>query len=241
MDKQQAIWARGMNGRRTMTFGIIMVLAAAAGVGGTTGAAHAQEGGTIPAWIKSIFEFYVDGQITDAELISALEYLIAQGIIHVSAAVEPDSDPAGTAAERAEAGVAGERAAAATDRAAELAGAAVDSIADAAQAEAARDRATSPSAIRENSARADAAVREAAEAAEAAAEAIAEAADAAREASMDAAVADSRARIAATAHAAADSLTRTGELAVEAEARRIHQCIQNKLAVGGPQDRQRHQ
>ena len=204
-----------MNGRRAMTYGMIVALAVA-GAGGAAGAAHAQEGGPIPAWIKSIFEFYVDGQITDGELISALEFLIAQDIIHVSSVAEPDSDRADAAA--------AERAEAAIERAAELAEAAADSLAVAARAEDARDRATSPSAIRENNARADAAAREAAEAAEAAAEAIAEAAEAAeaaaesiREAGMDPAVADSRARIAATIRTAADSLARTGELAVEAK------------------------
>ena len=38
----------------------------------------------IPAWIKQIFQFYVDGVISDKELISALQYLIGQGVIPVS-------------------------------------------------------------------------------------------------------------------------------------------------------------
>ena len=51
------------------------------------GATHAaQDGERIPAWVKSVFGFYVDGQITEAELIGALQYLIGQGIIQVLAA-----------------------------------------------------------------------------------------------------------------------------------------------------------
>lgn len=77
-----------MDGRRTMALGMIVALAA----GGTmAGAAHAQEGGPIPTWIKSIFAFYLDGQITDDELISALEFLIAQDIIQVAAEAEQDT------------------------------------------------------------------------------------------------------------------------------------------------------
>ena len=38
----------------------------------------------IPAWIKQIFQFYVDGIISDKELIGALQYLISQGVIPVS-------------------------------------------------------------------------------------------------------------------------------------------------------------
>ena len=34
---------------------------------------------------KTMFAFYVDGQITDIEIIAALEYLIAQDIIQVGA------------------------------------------------------------------------------------------------------------------------------------------------------------
>ncbi len=38
----------------------------------------------IPAWIKQLFQFYVDGIISDKELIGALQYLISQGVIPVS-------------------------------------------------------------------------------------------------------------------------------------------------------------
>ena len=40
-------------------------------------------GKEIPPWIKSIFEFYVAGDISDAELIGALQFLISEGIIVV--------------------------------------------------------------------------------------------------------------------------------------------------------------
>ena len=63
-----------MDGRHIAACATIAVLVAA----GAGGAAHAvQEGELIPAWIKTVFTFYADGQITDGELIAAFEYLIA--------------------------------------------------------------------------------------------------------------------------------------------------------------------
>lgn len=51
------------------------------------GAAHAaQEGGAIPEWIKTVFGYYAAGQITDGELIGALQYLIGAGVITLPAA-----------------------------------------------------------------------------------------------------------------------------------------------------------
>ena len=73
-----------MNVRCTTTYAVIVALAA---IAAPVSAAQAQEGETIPAWIKRVFAFYVDGQITDAELITALEYLISQDIIQVTANV----------------------------------------------------------------------------------------------------------------------------------------------------------
>ena len=80
---------------------------ALAAIAAPVGAVQAQEGEAIPAWIKRVFAFYVDGQITDAELITALEYLITQNIIQVTAnvgqaingqtAAEPDQTVAGWA------------------------------------------------------------------------------------------------------------------------------------------------
>ena len=41
-------------------------------------AAHAQDD-LLPDWIQSIFVFYAAGQISDAELVAALEYLVSTG------------------------------------------------------------------------------------------------------------------------------------------------------------------
>ena len=40
----------------------------------------------VPAWVKGIFTLYAEGVITDATLLTALEYLIENGIIQVTAA-----------------------------------------------------------------------------------------------------------------------------------------------------------
>jgi hypothetical protein len=37
----------------------------------------------IPDWIKSTFQFYLDGKISDAELVKSLEWLINNGIINL--------------------------------------------------------------------------------------------------------------------------------------------------------------
>ena len=39
----------------------------------------------MPAWVKQVFGFYVDGQISEDELLAALEYLIENGIMQVGA------------------------------------------------------------------------------------------------------------------------------------------------------------
>jgi hypothetical protein len=38
----------------------------------------------IPDWVKNIFILYSDGSITENELISALKFLIEQGIIKIN-------------------------------------------------------------------------------------------------------------------------------------------------------------
>jgi hypothetical protein len=38
----------------------------------------------IPDWVKNIFILYADGSITENELISALKFLIEQGIIEIN-------------------------------------------------------------------------------------------------------------------------------------------------------------
>lgn len=61
--------------------------AAAAAAGGAAYATSDGEGdGPIPAWVKTVFGYYAAGEITDDEIIAALEYLIAHGIIQVGAA-----------------------------------------------------------------------------------------------------------------------------------------------------------
>ena len=85
-----------MNGRRSPSLVAAVALAAAAAVAGAVAAggivAHAalDEGGApIPAWVKTVFGYYADGDIGDAELIAALEYLIDHGIIQVGASAPP--------------------------------------------------------------------------------------------------------------------------------------------------------
>ena len=71
----------------------LAVLAAPAGV------AHAQdEDRLIPAWIRQIFVYYADEQISDAELVAALTYLIDNGIIVTDGAVVAPAAPMPTAA-----------------------------------------------------------------------------------------------------------------------------------------------
>ena len=67
----------------------LAVLAALAGV------AHAQdEDRLIPAWIRQIFVYYADEQISDAELVAALTYLIDNGIIVTNADGPSSAAPA---------------------------------------------------------------------------------------------------------------------------------------------------
>ena len=212
---------RAMHLRQAAACAAIVALAAIAAP--TTHTAHAQSNDPIPAWVKTIFVYYANDQITGAEIISALEYLIAQDVIHIPATAERDT-VAERAAERAAAERAAERAAASINNAIELSNAAEAALAEAALAETAVDKATSPSAIRQNTARADAAARAADEAARAADEAITEASEAATEASeaaraagIDTTTADSRARTTASIRAAADNIIRTNELATEAK------------------------
>ena len=98
-----------MGMRRTATCAAIVALAATAAAVGMPGAAYAQEAdGPIPAWIKSVFSFYIDGQITDEELVRSLEYLISHGVIEITApgaqaGAEPDrAEHAAWAADEAE-------------------------------------------------------------------------------------------------------------------------------------------
>ena len=55
------------------------------------GEAHAQQG-QVPDWVKQVFKYYVDGQISEAELLAALVYLIDNGIMEVGAPGGPAGD-----------------------------------------------------------------------------------------------------------------------------------------------------
>ena len=64
---------------------IATVMAAAGAIPLLAGEAHGQqEDERVPAWVKQVFGFYVDGQISEDELLGALEYLIKNGIMEVS-------------------------------------------------------------------------------------------------------------------------------------------------------------
>ena len=64
---------------------IAAVMAAAGAIPLLSEEAHAQqEGDRVPAWVKQVFGFYVDGQISEDELLGALKYLIENGIMEVA-------------------------------------------------------------------------------------------------------------------------------------------------------------
>ena len=46
----------------------------------------------IPTWVKTVFGYYAQGQIDESTLINALEYLIEEKIIHVSAGADSVKD-----------------------------------------------------------------------------------------------------------------------------------------------------
>ena len=58
------------------------------------GEAHGQQEGEgqVPAWVKQVFAYYVDGQITESELLNALKYLIENGIMRVEAPADRIAD-----------------------------------------------------------------------------------------------------------------------------------------------------
>ena len=47
----------------------------------------------IPPWVKTVFEYYVQGEISESELLAAIEYLIQIGLITVSAPNVSDTVP----------------------------------------------------------------------------------------------------------------------------------------------------
>ena len=70
--------------QHVMACAVIAALAAAVGIAAS--AAHGQEDDPIPAWIRTIFVYYASDEITGAELITTLEYLISRDIIQVTSA-----------------------------------------------------------------------------------------------------------------------------------------------------------
>ena len=97
---------------RTAALAAVMALAAAA-IAAPLGAAHAQQedGGDkpIPDWVRQIFVHYANGQISDAEIIAAITYLIDMDVIQLGQsgadadAMAPEKDAARAAAEAASA------------------------------------------------------------------------------------------------------------------------------------------
>ena len=55
--------------------------------------ASAEESLTIPSWIKNTAEFWVDGQISDAQFITALQFLVKEEILVIPVADQPESKP----------------------------------------------------------------------------------------------------------------------------------------------------
>ena len=72
-------------GERALAICMAVALVGAAVMYGD-GAHAAQEGGAIPEWIKTVFGYYAAGQISDGEIIGALQYLIDLGVITLPAA-----------------------------------------------------------------------------------------------------------------------------------------------------------
>ena len=56
---------------------------------GPQGAGQAPAEPSVPGWVKTTVGYWVDGAISDAEFVGALQYLIAQGIVGVGAAGGP--------------------------------------------------------------------------------------------------------------------------------------------------------
>ena len=81
-----------MHGRHTTACTAIAALIA---IAAPAGAAHAQaEGEIIPAWVKQVFVYYANDQISEGELIAALTYLINNNIIEINQTPSPSPAPA---------------------------------------------------------------------------------------------------------------------------------------------------
>ncbi|MCH8085410.1 MAG: hypothetical protein IIC15_03145, partial [Thaumarchaeota archaeon] len=62
-----------------MKFVIIIAIAVVFGIG--LALSVSAEEGLIPAWIKSTASFWVEGDISDSEFITALQFLVKEGIL----------------------------------------------------------------------------------------------------------------------------------------------------------------
>ena len=70
---------------------IIIVIAVVFGIGIGVSINVSAEEGLIPSWIKSTASFWVDGQIGDSEFLSALQFLVKEGILIIPAEENDES------------------------------------------------------------------------------------------------------------------------------------------------------
>ncbi len=69
-----------MNVYGTKRGALLLGLAGILALGGVAGMAYSQDAG-IPDWIKGLFQLWTDEQVGDAELLTAIEFLVGEGII----------------------------------------------------------------------------------------------------------------------------------------------------------------
>ena len=70
---------------------IIIVIAVVFGIGIGVSINVSAEEGLIPSWIKSTASFWVDGQIGNSEFLSALQFLVKEGILIIPAEENDES------------------------------------------------------------------------------------------------------------------------------------------------------
>ncbi len=69
-----------MNVYGTRRGALLLGLAGVLALGGAAGMAYSQDAG-IPGWIKGLFQSWTDEQVSDADLIGAIEFLVGAGVI----------------------------------------------------------------------------------------------------------------------------------------------------------------
>lgn len=62
---------------------IVIIFAVIVSVGITVSTSYAEQERVIPVWVKGVFAYYVDGEITDGELLDALGFLASQGLLNI--------------------------------------------------------------------------------------------------------------------------------------------------------------